>query len=137
MRISDWSSDVCSSDLIGDSIVVGKAPELRTIGNDDFRDTGVQELRTRPAIPQVEVAELFAPTERIDTIPWHPQLDIPSRRSAEDAPRPAANLLTPRHGTGGTQREGAYMEAKARRSLRRIENPRFLRDRKSTRLNSS
>src|SRR3546814_8714471 len=36
---------------IGDSIVVGKAPELRTIGNDDFRDTGVQELRTRPAIP--------------------------------------------------------------------------------------
>src|SRR3546814_1046071 len=106
MIISYRSSDVCSSDLIGDSIVVGKAPELRTIGNDDFRDTGVQELRTRPAIPQVEVAELFAPTERIDPIPWHPQLDIPSRRSAEDAPRPAANLLTPRHGTGGTQREG-------------------------------
>src|SRR3546814_2814712 len=76
MRISDWSSDVCSSDL---------------------------------------VAELFAPTERIDPIPWHPQLYIPSRRSAEDAPRPAANLLTPRHGTGGTQREGAYMEAKERR----------------------
>src|SRR3546814_11439076 len=76
MRISDWSSDVCSSDL---------------------------------------------------PIPWHPQLDIPSRRSAEDAPRPAANLLTPRHGTGGTPREGAYMEAKERRSLRRIANPRFLR----------
>src|SRR3546814_8493534 len=88
MRISDWSSDVCSSDL---------------------------------------VAELFAPTERIDPIPWHPQLDIPSRRSAQDEPRPAANLLTPRHGTGGTQREDAYMVAKQRRSLRRIANPRFLR----------
>src|SRR3546814_16354303 len=61
---------------IGDSIVVGKAPELRTIGNDDFRDTGVQELRTRPAIPQIKVAELFAPTERINTIPWTPHLDI-------------------------------------------------------------
>src|SRR3546814_16167622 len=90
-------------------------------------DTGVQELWTRPAIPQVEVAELFAPTERIDPIPWHPQLDIPSRRSAEDAPRPAANLLTPRHGTGGTQREGAYMEAKEGGSLRPIAKPRFPR----------
>src|SRR3546814_7891215 len=99
----------------------------RVLFRSDFRDTGVQELRPRPAIPQVEVAELFAPTERIDPIPWHPQLDIPSRRSAEDAPRPAANLLTPRHGTGGTQREGAYMEAKELRSLRRIATPRFLR----------
>src|SRR3546814_18752872 len=54
---------------IGDSIVVGKAPELRTIGNDDLRDTGVPALRTRPAIPQVEVAELFATTERTDPIP--------------------------------------------------------------------
>src|SRR3546814_5809435 len=47
---------------IGASIVVGKAPELRTIGNDDFRDTGVQELRTRPAIPQAEVARSEEPT---------------------------------------------------------------------------
>src|SRR3546814_8448883 len=76
---------------IGDSIVVGKAPELRTIGNDDFRDTGVQELRTPPAIPQVVLAERFAPTAPIDPIPCHPHLHYTSPPLDEDPPRPPPN----------------------------------------------
>src|SRR3546814_16121505 len=35
MRISDWSSDVCSSDLLQAQFVVGNAVRLGTVGNDD------------------------------------------------------------------------------------------------------
>src|SRR3546814_19999439 len=69
MRISDWSSDVCSSDLIG---VVGvclsraKRPYLiivgsvrqRFQGHDAFIDQGIIALRLGQ-VPQFDVVVLF------------------------------------------------------------------------------
>src|SRR3546814_892406 len=42
MRISDWSSDVCSSDLFGTDSLIGYQPYLHVFGE-------IQQYRTRPA----------------------------------------------------------------------------------------
>src|SRR3546814_12118591 len=59
---------------IGDSIVVGKPPELRTLANDYSRDTGCPELRTHPSISHIAVVELSAPPARTHPTPCNPHL---------------------------------------------------------------
>src|SRR3546814_8530184 len=83
MRISDWSSDVCSSDLI--ALGAGKGTPVERA----FDDIGVKErpqILEQPADPRdqrIVAAERVAPLERIierDEQQRHPQQQRPARR---------------------------------------------------------
>src|SRR3546814_13783320 len=70
MRISDWSSDVCSSDLIGNKVLFIKDGKLLFIKGIKLkaiadRKAYFASLRARPAQPIVILAEL-APEQAFD-----------------------------------------------------------------------
>src|SRR3546814_8297235 len=123
MRISDWSSDVCSSDLRLSAFLEGQGLEPRHVALDPEGVLGV--LTGAPALPttlfiaadgtvrQTHVGEI----SRV-------QLDIAIRAlsRAEEALRPARRLKR--------AAVGSSPSAAARRTALR-------HDRKSTRLNSS
>src|SRR3546814_15035971 len=64
MRISDWSSDVCSSDLIGFGDAVTPAPV--DIRYPSMLDQPMAELRAYP--PETVVAEKFQAMVALDMI---------------------------------------------------------------------
>src|SRR3546814_6907295 len=49
MRISDWSSDVCSSDLRNVETAISKLPEVELM----FSKTGTAEVATDPMPPNI------------------------------------------------------------------------------------
>src|SRR3546814_6631401 len=103
MRISDWSSDVCSSDLARGRSVTARDPA--------FRCSSASRLRDEPAAGTASTVRAFLLIEHSG--PWGVD-------ALRDARLP--------EGLGGAV-TGAVKAAKVR--------PLLIRDRKSTRLNSS
>src|SRR3546814_18647623 len=69
MRISDWSSDVCSSDLLGGQRVI--RPHLVTHRLDEGRDTGTQRRATQRrdrASPRAEALIGFVTSQDVDRL---------------------------------------------------------------------
>src|SRR3546814_5714488 len=55
MRISDWSSDVCSSDLVGEAVSI---PETVDLVNEEDAGSPLPSLVERPAHRLQKVAEV-------------------------------------------------------------------------------
>src|SRR3546814_4651220 len=91
MRISDWSSDVCSSDLagrrVGDQLVVGEAPlrPQREHHRGDHQDEEMIE-----EVPQVEEQE-------VQSVAHHPSRPRRFTGSLQLAPFRPVRLARPGH----------------------------------------
>src|SRR3546814_19624466 len=75
LRISDWSSDVCSSDLLGEQSVIGGAKTLDFFGPDIvrlLRGEAVAGGQVAPDVPEFLEVDLFrafrdlGPERRVD-----------------------------------------------------------------------
>src|SRR3546814_9683322 len=128
MRISDWSSDVCSSDLAGTgrgAPAVRDGPERHADPRAGFRRQAVLPADRPHPDAEKHIARPQAPGREED------------RAGTEDAVRLAMRGADPPR-AGRLSRTGAKSGARVGAPPRpRVRDPRLPLDRKSTRLNSS
>src|SRR3546814_12422710 len=96
MRISDWSSDVCSSDLVPDVLVLPRATSVRRHGHPGPVRTGATIRVDGPVAPEVagmvatHLSRAIRPLEAISVIQEDPEvpLSLPMRkRTGDPVPR--------------------------------------------------
>src|SRR3546814_12565555 len=58
MRISDWSSDVCSSDLVGGFADVARQAEPVLAGHHDIEDDEIDRIGREPRACGIRIARL-------------------------------------------------------------------------------
>src|SRR3546814_4299681 len=123
MRISDWSSDVCSSDLV--EIIFAGQPFLDDFEVEKAQKTAAKAKAERGACFHLEAEGRIVQPQLLDALAQLFKVVGVGREQAAEDDR--LDLLEP-----GERRRGRPF-----RVGHRIADPRLGEDRKSTRLNSS
>src|SRR3546814_21120518 len=84
MRISDWSSDVCSSDLIGKDTQIPEQERNDEIGEDREKVPGERAFELRPDMHRIEIRR-------------NP-IEVPRPPKVQDRIKPGAHDSPKRHG---------------------------------------
>src|SRR3546814_15904736 len=99
MRISDWSSDVCSSDLVGGFADVARQAEPVLAGHHDIEDDEIDRIGREPRACGIRIARLRDAKDRKSVVQGKSvsvRVDLGGRRSIKKkTQQPSPSHTTP------------------------------------------